>query len=203
MMQTSPNPSSEKAAGCATGGSSAAAGAACSPSHGGCLQQRACRDHSDKAEVSGSSPLRPTHLTRGFGVCTTASRCIGSQTGSLGTFRLSREKLVHHSRSGLNHGLQLVAVDELSHGNRYACGRTTHRERPTELLQLSPLIGRHRGPIVEHRPAIAEERAPDVPILRAIPEEKADIPDPRWCRVARQAIPAGVGVQTRAGGRTV
>ena len=49
------------------------------------------RGSPDKAEVSGSSPLRPTHLTSCFAPSAIAWRRRGSQTGSLGTFGLSPE----------------------------------------------------------------------------------------------------------------
>ena len=92
----------------------------------------------DKAEVSGSSPLRPTHLTRGFAQYTTPSQRTGSQTGSLGTFGLSTKELVHHRCSGLNYRLQLVAVDEFGHS------RAAATNEPRDLLHWHPGVRQHR-----------------------------------------------------------
>jgi hypothetical protein len=84
----------------------------------------------DKAEVSGSSPLRPTHLTRSFVPSAIASQ----RPGSLGTFGLSPEELVHHRCSGLNHRLQLMPVDEFGHGR----SAVTNKPRPPRPAPLHP-----------------------------------------------------------------
>jgi hypothetical protein len=102
-----------------------------------CCRLLACSgglNRPDQAEVSGASPLRPTHLTRSFVPSAIASQ----RTGSLGTFGLSPEELVHHRCSGLNHRLQLMPVDEFGHS------RSAVTNKPRDLLDRHRCIRQHR-----------------------------------------------------------
>lgn len=76
----------------------------------------------DKAEVSGSSPLRPTHLTRGFAPSRTASNPAGSQTGRLDHRRdWHARKKERHPRTTRRRSRRRQHTPE-----RLVTGRTAH-----------------------------------------------------------------------------
>ena len=68
----------------------------------------------DKAEVSGSSPLRPTHLTRRFARRSTLRAGPSNKLSNNARPQSCSEQPIHDRGTGLDYRLQLVPVDQFS-----------------------------------------------------------------------------------------